>query len=104
MPQVPAHGIRFGRSPKHDAVASWVRGRPLAWLGDVYVGKDLNWAEDRRDDDKLPTLLHSIDPTRGLQRGDIDEVLAWMRTTIGVQHRLPRVILCGHREKRFMRW
>lgn len=80
---VPAHGIRFGRSPKHEAVADWARGRPLAWLDDVYGGKDLTWAEDRRDDDKLPTLLHSIDPTRGLQRADIDEILAWMRTTVG---------------------
>lgn len=81
---VPAHGIRFGRSPKHAAVADWARGRPLAWLDDVYGGKDLNWAEDRRDDDELPTLLHSIDPTRGLQRADIEAVLAWMRTTVGV--------------------
>ncbi len=81
---VPTHGIRFGRSPKYGAVASWAQGRPQAWLDDVYGGKDVNWAEDRRDDDKLPTLLHSIDPTRGLQRADIDDVLARMRSIVGM--------------------
>lgn len=84
MLPVPAHGIRFGRSPKHDAVADWARGRALAWLDDVYGGKDVNWAEDRRHEDKLPTLLRMIDPTRGLQRADIDAVLTWMRTTVGM--------------------
>ncbi len=78
-PHVPAHGggVRFGHQAKLGPLYAWAARRPLAVLDDEFGGKDPYTAEARTADG-APTLLHSVDPGRGLCRADIDAVLAWL--------------------------
>ncbi|WP_216917163.1 HAD domain-containing protein [Nocardia noduli] len=71
---------RFGRSPKWDPVVACSQGRPLAWLDDCFGGKEFGWAEDRRDETGLPTLVCDIDPHHGLTAADMAAVDDWVRT------------------------
>lgn len=80
--EVPDWGARFGWSAKRDPIHQWVGGRPLAWIDDTWGGKEFGWAEDRRDQDGIPTLLVDIEWSRGLEREDIERVLAWLDTEV----------------------
>lgn len=78
--EVPDGGPRFGWSAKLDPIVRWVGDRPLAWLDDVFGGKEFGWADDRCAGHGLPTLLIEVDPSRGLQRTHIDELVTWLDT------------------------
>ncbi|MEV7042867.1 hypothetical protein [Amycolatopsis sp. NPDC051061] len=79
--EVPNHGPAFGWSPKCGPIRRWVADRPVAWLDDSFGGKELGWAEDRRNDG-VPTLIVPIEVGRGLQRKHIDDVVAWLDTDV----------------------
>jgi hypothetical protein len=79
---VPNQPPGFGWSAKHGPIRHWIGGRPLAWLDDRFGGKEQGWAEDRRDHDGIPTLIVPVHPGRGLQRGHVDQLLAWLNTDV----------------------
>jgi hypothetical protein len=88
---VPNQAPGFGWSAKQGPIRRWVGERPLAWLDDRWGGKEWGWAEDRREDDGIPTLLVEVHPGRGLLREQIDEVLTWLTTEVAeYQARVPR--------------
>ncbi|MEV6639647.1 hypothetical protein [Amycolatopsis sp. NPDC051371] len=80
--EVPNHGPAFGWSPKVAPIRRWVLDRPLAWLDDQLGGKEHGWAEERRHDDAIPTLIVPIESGRGLRRQHIDSVVAWLDTDV----------------------
>ncbi|MCK2240055.1 MULTISPECIES: HAD domain-containing protein [unclassified Crossiella] len=76
--EVPNQAPGFGWSAKLGPIRRWIDRRPLVWIDDVYGGKEHGWAEDRRDEEGIPTLLIETDPGRGLQREHIDAILSWL--------------------------
>lgn len=80
--EVPNQAPGFGWSPKLGPIRRWADARPLAWIDDQFGGKEPGWAEDRRDEDGIPTLIIQTDPGRGLQRRDIDGVIFWLDTEV----------------------
>ncbi|QWF85793.1 hypothetical protein [Amycolatopsis sp. CA-230715] len=79
---VPNHGPAFGWSPKMSPIKKWAAGRPVAWLDDQFGGKEYGWADDRRDEDGIPTLIVPVGSARGLLRQHVDEVLGWLDTDV----------------------
>ena len=57
--------------------------RPAARLGsnDQLGGKEQGWAEERRDDDGIPTLIVQPHPGHGLERTHIGQILEWLANT-----------------------
>jgi hypothetical protein len=79
---VPNQAPGFGWSAKLGPIHRWAGARPLAWIDDQFGGKEPGWAEDRRHEDGIPTLIIQTDPGRGLLRRNIDEVIAWLDTEV----------------------
>ncbi|MCR6489834.1 hypothetical protein M8542_44185 [Amycolatopsis sp. OK19-0408] len=79
---VPNDGPAFGWSPKVRPIREWVADRPVAWLDDQFGGKEYGWAEYRREDDGIPTVIVSVGPALGLQRQHIDDVIVWLDTDV----------------------
>ena len=51
-------------------------GSALAWIDDLLTTEAFEWAKARL----APTLLVPIDPSTGLQREAVDELLRWAQT------------------------
>lgn len=67
---------RFGTAHwKVDAIDAYAGDRPLAWVDDSLDESCREWARRRT----APTLLLETDPTRGLEDGHVDALLAWIR-------------------------
>jgi hypothetical protein len=60
------------------AIASYVGGRPAAWLDDIVTPEARAWVRER----SAPTLLVEVDPQQGLQRRHVEELVAW-RSQLG---------------------
>lgn len=75
---VPNYGPAFGWSAKIGPIREWVVDRPLAWLDDQFGGKEFGWAEDRSDEDGIPTLIEAVEAGEGLRRRHLDEVIRWL--------------------------
>jgi hypothetical protein len=84
---IPARGPRFGWSAKLGPIATWAAGRPLVWIDDQLHGKEPGWAETRRDDHGIATLLITPHPGRGLERGHVDTICTWLDADGGTQLR-----------------
>lgn len=80
---VPPGSPGFGWSPKLTPIARWAGERPLAWIDDQLGGKESGWAEDRRVDDGIPTLIIQPQSGHGLQRAHIEEILVWLDDEVG---------------------
>ncbi len=72
--------IRFGRYAKFgsahwkiDPITAYATGRPLAWVDDNIDEECELWARRRSE----PTLLVRTDPARGLEDGDVSELIEW---------------------------
>lgn len=79
MPSVFGGGVYIGVGWKWPAVRSLFAERPLAWLDDDFHHR---WNQDERDRflahrTGVPTLLHHVDPQRGLTDEDFDAVRVW---------------------------
>lgn len=75
MPFVSMPPAPFAPELKVPAIDAHLCGRPAAWIDDVFPAGTREWAEHRQQS----TLLIQTDPTEGLQRRHIDEVLHWAR-------------------------
>lgn len=75
FPFVPMPPIPFPPAEKVPAIGTYALGRGLAWLDDAIGPEARAWAAGRGE----PTLLVCIDPAVGLQRADVDHLLAWSR-------------------------
>ena len=73
FPFVPLPASPFPPAEKVPAIASFVGQRPAAWIDDVVTPQARAWARDRR----TPTILVEVDHRIGLQRRQVDELLAW---------------------------
>lgn len=78
FPHVPMPAIPFEPARKVPAIASYVGGRPAAWLDDIVTSEARAWARGR----SAPTLIVEVDPHAGLQRHHVDELIAW-RSELG---------------------
>lgn len=76
LPPLPAIEFDMDRrapTAKLPSVIAWVGDRPCAWIDDD-LGHDADtWAAGRT----IPTLLVRVDMTRGMDRGHVDQLLAW---------------------------
>jgi hypothetical protein len=70
---------RPGGSWKYPAVARYAAGRPLAWFDDEFGSSRHSAARAafERERGTAPTLLHSVDPVRGLTGADLEAVRVW---------------------------
>ena len=75
--------LSFERSPgrsrahwKLDAIDAHAGARPLAWIDDALDDECFTWAAERAARGSA-TRLVATDPTIGLQRRHVDELLAW---------------------------
>lgn len=74
---------RFGWTSKSTAVLDYVgRDRPLAWLDDIFGGKELGWAADRSDLG-VPTVVEQIDGSAGLAAATKTRVERWAEQVTG---------------------
>jgi hypothetical protein len=64
----------FGSSHwKLDAIGSYARDRPIAWIDDHLDENCVTWAEQR----EAPTLLVKTLPPTGITDAHVDELLGW---------------------------
>ncbi|MFT7021338.1 MAG: hypothetical protein ACJA07_000415 [Rhodococcus sp. (in: high G+C Gram-positive bacteria)] len=74
---------RFGWTSKSTAVLDYVgRDRPLAWLDDIFGGKEFGWAEDRSELGLL-TVIEQIDGAVGLDAATQTRVERWTEQVTG---------------------
>lgn len=81
---VGAHvSTRFGWTSKATAVLDHIgRDRPLAWLDDIFGGKEFGWAEGRSDRG-VPTVVEQIDGSAGLAPATQTRVERWAEQVTG---------------------
>jgi hypothetical protein len=63
----------FEPREKVPAVATVAGDRALAWIDDLLTPEAYAWAETR----SAPTLLLPVDPSSGLMRDEVDELIHW---------------------------
>ncbi|WP_030242469.1 HAD domain-containing protein [Streptomyces sp. NRRL S-350] len=62
---------------KTRALVAWAAGRPFAWVDDEITEADRRWVAAHSP---ARTLLHRVDPRRGLTEADFTALAAWLRT------------------------
>ncbi|WP_412538662.1 HAD domain-containing protein [Longispora sp. K20-0274] len=67
---------RFGWSPKIGPIRAYAADRPLAWLDDVFGGREADWAQERST--TTPTLLIATTAHQGLTTEHLEAVTAWL--------------------------
>ena len=70
---------QFDPALKVPAVDLLAEQRPLAWIDDVLTPEAWAWAADRIS----PTLLVPVDPSIGLTRTQVDELITWAAESPG---------------------
>jgi hypothetical protein len=67
--------IQFGTGAvvKRPKVDAWAKGRPLAWIDDMFNEVDYEWARQRQ----APTLLVPVSPDVGLLETDLEPIAGW---------------------------
>ncbi|HUK94034.1 MAG TPA: HAD domain-containing protein [Gaiellaceae bacterium] len=73
LPLIAFPAGRFEPSDKVPAISSFVGDLPVAWVDDIVTPEAKQWAETRDH----PTLLVEVDPSTGLTRPAVDELVAW---------------------------
>ncbi|WP_181788213.1 HAD domain-containing protein [Streptomyces phytophilus] len=61
---------------KTPLLVDWAAGRPFAWVDDEITGADRAWVAAHHPE---RTLLHRVDPGRGLTEADFAALDAWLR-------------------------
>ncbi|MEU3839305.1 HAD domain-containing protein [Streptomyces sp. NPDC028635] len=61
----------FWKTPE---IVAWAQGRAFAWVDDEITEADRVWVKDHHDG---PSLLHRVDPRRGLTMDDFAVLTAW---------------------------
>ena len=62
---------------------TWAAGRPFAWVDDEITAADRDWVSAHH---LGPSLLRSIDASRGLTDQDFAALSAWLRELPDPQH------------------
>ncbi len=70
-------GPSGGTHWKTPALVAWAAGRPFAWIDDEITGADRRWVAAHHPG---RSLLHRVDPRRGLLDADFAALGAWLRT------------------------
>jgi hypothetical protein len=76
LPQLPViafPSVPFEPSAKVPAIEAFVHDAAVAWVDDIVTSEAKCWAAVR----KHPTLLVEVDPSTGLTRSSVVELLAW---------------------------
>ncbi|WP_030906663.1 HAD domain-containing protein [Streptomyces sp. NRRL F-5126] len=76
----PATGAGDGPRGLHwktRRLVEWAGGRPFIWVDDEITAMDRLWVEAGHPG---PSLLHRVDPARGLVDADFATLAAWLRT------------------------
>ncbi len=73
LPAVDFHMDERALTPKLRSIIDTVGDRPCAWVDDDLHEDANTWAAGR----EVPTLLVGVDPSRGLERRQVDLLLAW---------------------------
>ncbi|MER7772020.1 HAD domain-containing protein [Kitasatospora sp. NPDC096140] len=63
---------------KTRTLVAWAAGRPFAWVDDEITEADRRWVAAHSP---ARTLLHRVDPQRGLTEEDFTALGTWLRTT-----------------------
>jgi hypothetical protein len=75
MPYLTFKHAQFGSSHwKLDALGSYAKKRPLAWIDDFIDEECETWAKDR----KAPTLLVPTESDRGIEEGHVETLIRWV--------------------------
>ncbi|MFI5589392.1 hypothetical protein ACIA5G_30360 [Amycolatopsis sp. NPDC051758] len=80
--EVPNHALAFGWSSKSGPIRRRVDDCPVASRDGPVRRQRARWAEDRRSDDAIATLIVPIEVGIGLRRRPIDDVNAWLDTDV----------------------
>ncbi|PTH86490.1 hypothetical protein C9J60_19840 [Streptomyces sp. A244] len=69
------HGLHWKTGP----LVEWAAGRPFIWVDDEIGAMDHLWVDVTHPG---PSLLHRVDPTKGLGDTDFSALADWLRTHI----------------------
>ncbi|MFE6050358.1 HAD domain-containing protein [Kitasatospora sp. NPDC056446] len=76
MEEADGEGTEAGVHWKTPALVAWAAGRPFAWVDDEITEADRRWVAAHSP---ARTLLHRVDPQRGLTEADFDALESWLR-------------------------
>ncbi len=60
---------------KTGPLVEWANGRPFVWVDDEISGMDRQWVAACHPG---PSLLHQVDPTKGLRDADFSAITEWL--------------------------
>lgn len=69
------HGLHW-KTPR---LVEWAAGRPFIWIDDEIGAMDRLWVEGSHPG---PSLLHRVDPARGLVDADFTVLADWLRCVV----------------------
>lgn len=58
-------------------LVEWANGRPFIWVDDEISATDRQWVAAGHPG---PSLLHRVDPARGLEEADFSALTGWLQT------------------------
>jgi hypothetical protein len=73
MPVVAFPPAPFDAAAKVPAIDAFVGQRAAAWVDDIVTGEAERWAIER----PYPTLIIQVEPSAGLTRAHVDELISW---------------------------
>ncbi|UXY24890.1 hypothetical protein N8I84_41315 (plasmid) [Streptomyces cynarae] len=78
-PDACAEGSPRGLHWKTRRLVEWANGRPFIWVDDEISGMDRFWVAAQHPG---PSLLHRVDPAKGLVDADFCALAGWLRAVI----------------------
>ncbi|MFJ6832946.1 HAD domain-containing protein [Streptomyces sp. NPDC091209] len=67
---------------KTRTLVEWAAGRPFVWVDDEIGPVDRFWVDSQHEG---PSLLHRVDPSKGLTEDDFSTLADWLRTTVAAR-------------------
>ncbi len=74
-PDADAGGTPRGLHWKTRPMVEWAAGRPFVWVDDEISAMDRHWVDAAHPG---PSLLHRVDPAKGLQDADFHALAEWL--------------------------
>ncbi|MFD8448512.1 MULTISPECIES: HAD domain-containing protein [Streptomyces] len=74
-PDADAGGTPRGLHWKTRPMVEWAAGRPFVWVDDEISAMDRHWVDAAHPG---PSLLHQVDPAKGLQDADFHALAGWL--------------------------
>ncbi|MEU0594319.1 HAD domain-containing protein [Streptomyces ardesiacus] len=76
-PGADAGGTPRGLHWKTRPMVEWAAGRPFIWVDDEISALDRLWVDASHPG---PSLLHQVEPSKGLEDADFRTITGWLRT------------------------